>query len=293
MLLPRFQYQEPKNVTEALHLLRQYKDSAKILAGGTDLNVNMKRGNISPEQVIYIGRIPGLNSVDFISGALRIGPMVTCNQLAGAGLKGAHTALAQAAGGLGTPLIRNRATVAGNLISARPAADMAGPMMVLDGEMILTGISDERAVPLAEYFTGPGRTVQQPNELLTAIQVPAPAPKSGAAYIKLGARKTLEISIVNASAYLVLDESGQVTQAKVALGAVGPTPIFAPSAAKAVIGAKPASADDAIFEAAGEAARGDASPIDDFRGSAEYRQAMIKVLTKRVLSQAWQMAAGE
>ncbi len=294
MLLPRFDYQKPTSVAEALEILGEFKARAKVLAGGTDLLVNLKRGLIEPETVVHIGRIPGLDAIDKLEGGLRIGPLVTAAAMAESGpALGAAAMLGEAAGRLGTPLIRNRATLGGNLVSARPAADMSPPLMALGAKVVLAGPAGEREVTLDDYFTGPGQSVQEADELMTAIHVPAWGEAAGGCYLKLGARKTLEISLVNLAAFVRLDGDGQVAEARVVMGAVGPTPLRAPSAEEFLVGQRPAGEDDPLFAEAARKAAGDAKPIDDHRGSAEYRRAMVEVLTRRALTRAWSMARGD
>lgn len=294
MLLPRFNYHEPESLTEAVEMMGYFQDKAKLLAGGTDLLVNMKRGLASPKEVVYLGRIPDLAAIDWPDGQTQIGPLVTAAVLARAGGElGAASVAAEAAAILGSPLIRNRATVGGNIVTARPAADLLPPLMVLQARLILTGTAGERRVELNDFCTGPGQTLIEPTEILTAIVLPPGGQGCGGGYFKLGARKTLEISIVNAAAYLRLDEDGTIKEARIVLGAVGPKPLRAPSAEKLLLGERPQGPEDPIFSRAGLVAQGEARPIDDHRGSAVYRRLMADVLTRRALGRAWLKAQGE
>ena len=196
--------------------------------------------------------------------------------------------MAQGALSLGTPLVRNLATIGGNLVTARPAADLPPALMAYRAKVVLKKVSGERSVLLEEFFKGPGQTVIGPDEILTHVAVGRPPQYSGAAYLKLGVRETLEISIVNVAAYMALNtRDGTIETVRIVLGAVAPRPIRAPSAEEVLRGQKPS---DALFEKAAQAACRDSQPIDDFRASAEYRRAMVGVLTQRTLATAYSQA---
>jgi len=289
MLLPKFEFYEPTNLQETCQVLAGGKGDVKLLAGGTDLIVNMKKRILSPGKVVSLARIPDLKKMETSGDSLTIGACLTAGELAHSEAIGKHwNALAAAAGNLGTPLIRNLATVGGNLVSARPAADFPLPLIAYEAKVLLKKSSGDRRVPLEDFFLGPGQTLLEPDEILTEITVDSPPPVSGAGYMKLGIRKTLEISIVNVVSFLSLDDrDGTIRAARVVLGAVAPTPIRAPSAEKALIGERPSHA---LFMKAGEAAARDCRPIDDFRASADYRRAMVEVLTRRTLAMAREQA---
>ena len=285
MLLPRFDFHEPLNMEEACQVMSGFGSRAKLLAGGTDLIVNMKKGTQSPEHVVSLSRINDLKGVTFAKGRIRIGACVTAAELCESEkIKTLFRALHQGASDLGSPLIRNLATIAGNLVSARPAADLPPPLMAYDAKVVLMKESGEREIPLEDFFTGPGETMIEPDEIVKEILVEKPRDCSGAGYIKLGVRKALEISLVNVAAFVSLDDpDGAIQSARVVLGAVAPTPMRAHSAEKVLLGEKPG---EALFVRAGEAAAEDSKPIDDFRAGAEYRRAMVEVLTRRTLDLA-------
>ena len=289
MLLPTFDYHAPATMDEAGALLNHYGVKAKVLAGGTDLLVNLKKKLLLPEQVISLNKIEGLKEISLVQGdGFYIGPLVTAVYLAESKLiqeKGA--VLCQGAGRLGSPLIRNRATVGGNLVTARPASDLAPPLLVLGASVILKGLKGERTLPLENFILGPGKTAIQPDEILSRIFIPYAKGLSSGAYIKLGSRKALEISLVNVASSLTLGPDGSIQEARVALGAVGPTPLLSPGAAKVLKGVKPKGEKDPVFKKAGRAAAQDSKPISDHRGSAEYRREMVKVLTHRTLTEAY------
>ncbi|MBI5250076.1 MAG: xanthine dehydrogenase family protein subunit M [Desulfomonile tiedjei] len=290
MLLPKFEYHEPTTLEEALHLLSELGGNAKVLAGGTDLLVRMKLNIDKPTHVISIARIPGLDAiVPRDKHGVTVGAGVSAAALSRHELMmDRFTPLALAAGRLGAPMIRNRATIGGNLVNGRPAADLSPACMVLNAKVKLKSATAEKEVSVNEFFRGPGDTAIEPNELMVSINVETPAPWSGGSYIKLGARKTLEISMVNVAALLTLKSAdGPIADARIAFGAVAPTPVRAYGAEEFLVGKEPS---DEVFQQAGEIGVGLCSPITDHRGTMEYRCMMIEVLTKRALKQALERA---
>jgi CO/xanthine dehydrogenase FAD-binding subunit len=285
MILPKFEYHDPPTLAEACQIMAELKEKARPLAGGTDLLVNMRRGTVSPENVVSLGRIEELRGIHPSNGQLRLGACMTAAEIGQSKeVNDLINPLGIGANSLGSPLIRNLATIGGNLVTARPAADLPPPLMAYGASVVLKNSSGKRTISLDNFFRGPGQTVMEPDELLTEITIERPPPYSGGDYIKLGARKTLITSIVNVAAFLSLDgRDGTITSARVVLGAVAPVPMRATSSEQVLLGEKPT---DALFLRAGEAAAGDSKPIDDFRGSAEYRRAMVEVLTRRALNMA-------
>jgi len=290
MLLPKFEYHEPSTLEEALQLLSSLGGNAKVLAGGTDLLVRMKQRIDKPAHVISIARVPGLDAIIPRNGhGVTIGSAVTARELSRHELIiDRFTPLAIAASRLGAPMIRNRATIGGNLVNARPAADLPPACMVLNAMVKLKSAKGERDVSVNEFFRGPGDCVIEPHELMVCLNIETPAPWSGGSYIKLGARKTLEISMVNVATLLTLEgPDGPIIDARIALGAVAPTPLRAFGAEEFLIGNKPS---EELFQRAGEIGVGFCSPITDHRGTMEYRCMMIEALTKRCLMRAWENA---
>lgn len=285
MILPKFAYHDPSTLDEVCQILSEHKDKAQALAGGTDLLVNMRKGVISPEILVSLGRVEALRVQSVSDDQIQIGACVTAAELAQSKeVQDTLNALSLGARCLGSPPIRNLATIAGNLVTARPAADLPPPLMAYGAQVVLKKTSGERTVPLEDFFRGPGETVKDPGEILTEILIKKPPPHSGAGYMRLGRRKTLVISVVNVAAFLSLDgANGAIQAARVVLGAVAPVPTRASSAEKVLLGEKPS---EPLFARAGEAAAGDSEPIDDFRGSAPYRRAMVEVLTRRALGVA-------
>lgn len=289
MILPRFDYHAPTSLSEACQVLRHYDGRARILAGGTDLLVNMKKRVIAPPVLVGLDRIPDLDGVATRRGEVTIGARMTAAAIAASSpLRKRAEVLTQGAGRLGSPLIRNRATIGGNLANARPAADMAPPLLALGARVILADSEGQRETSLEEFFLGPGETCIRKQEILTAVVIPVSGDGTGGAYIKLGLRRTLEIAMVNVAAVITLSSNGKtIKAARVALGAVAPTPMRAVQAEAALIGA---SAGEKTFRRAGQAAAQDARPITDHRASAEYRAMMVDVLTRRALAAAFDAA---
>jgi len=290
MLLPKFEYHEPSTLEEALTLLSELGGNAKLLAGGTDVLVRMKLKVDRPAHVISISRVPGMDQIVPRNGhAVTIGPTVSAAALARHELiRDRFTPLALAAGRLGAPMIRNRATIGGNLVNARPAADLPPACMVLDTQLKLKSANGERDVSVNEFFKGPGETTIEPHELLVSLHIETPPPWTGGAYIKLGARKTLEISMVNVATLLTLQSpDGPIVNARIALGPTAPTPARAYAAEELLIGQHPS---DELFQKAGEVGVGLCTPITDHRGTMEYRCMMIEVLTKRALRSSLELA---
>ena len=284
MLLPKFDFHEPETVEQACQAMVELGPEAKLLAGGTDLIVNMKKKILSPTHLVSLSRIDYLKEMDSSDAGVRIGAGMTVSELTeSVEIENRFNALSVGAKGLGSPLIRNLATIGGNLVSARPAADLPPPLMAYGAEILLKTQSGERSIPLKDLFIGPGETVMEPPEILTEIHINNPPPHSGAAYFKLGVREALEISLVNVAAFISLDDDDSIKKARIVLGSVAPTPVRAQSAEKLLLGEKPSST---LFAQAGEAASKECRPIDDFRASAAYKRAMVEVLTSRTLNMA-------
>ena len=290
MLLPKFEYYEPGRLSEACALMAELGEGARPLAGGTDLLVNMKKNLIKPRHVVYLGRIKEITSLKQDSKGFSLGSFMNIADIAGSPLiSDKLPALSEGAAGLGSPLVRNLATIGGNIASARPAADMPPPLMVYGARIKLNRKGRSRLIAIEEFFTGPGKTLLKAGEILSEIIIDEPPVFSGASYIKFGMRRALEISLVSAASFISLESpEGIITKARIALGAVGPVPLRARSAEAVLVGEKPSAS---LFERAADAAVTDARPIDDFRGSAEYRRDMVKVLTRRTLEAALKRAS--
>jgi carbon-monoxide dehydrogenase medium subunit len=272
---------------EAISFLDAHPKTA-VIAGGTDLVVNMKKKTVSPEHVLSLSKINALGKIQEERGFIRIGACVTVSDIIDTPLfPKSMRALVQSAQNLGTPLIRNRATIGGNIMSARPAADLICSLLALEADVELLSHAGHRIIPLSELLKGPGITTARPGEILVSILIEMHPDRTGSDYQGLGIRKTHEINLINVSAVLTLDADEIVQRARVAVGCVGPTHILSESAAKILEGRKILSE---MVEESAAACVDDCAPIDDFRSTAEYRNKMARVMTKRALYQAWKHA---
>jgi len=279
----RFEYLEPTTIEEAIVLLARHGEQARVLAGGTDLLIRMKARQWRPQYVVNIKGIPGLRGISQNGGGLSIGALTTVREVETSPvIRQNYGSLAYAASQLGSIQVRNSATIGGNLCNAAPSAELAPPLLGLGATARIRGPQGERNVPLEEFFTGPGKTVLGPGELLVGLEVPAPAPGSGNAYIKHSPRRAMDIAVVGVAAW-VLQEEGLCRDCRIALGAVAPVPMRARNA-EATLRGQPLT--DELLAKAGQAAMAECSPIDDIRGSAEYRREMVRVLTQRAVKQA-------
>ncbi len=283
----RFEYLAPHSLDEALSMLDKYPD-ARPLAGGTDLLIQMKEQRRQFPALMSLRHIGELHSYSFDDRTLRLGAAVGAGDVARhPAIQTEHAALADGAGMIGSVQIRNMATVGGNVCNASPAADTPPALLVLEAEAVIRSRPGERIVPLSDFFEGPGRTVMQPGELLVELRIlPLPV-SSGSAYLRHTPRAWLDIAFVGAAAAVTLEPSGAIAQARIALGAVAPTPIRTVEAERVLIGQMPGAS---LFEEAGRIAAGEAQPIDDLRASADYRRHLVSVLTRRALGQAVERA---
>ncbi len=286
MLLPKFEYLAPQSVQETCSLLAQYKEKAKVIAAGTDLLVQMKQKEASPQYLIDIKHIPNLDYIRYDDkGGLQIGALTTIRALETSPLiREKFSILGQAAGLLGSTQIRNRATIGGNLCNAAPSAETASPLICLAAKVKIAGASGERIVALEDFFLGPGETVLQPDEILTEIQVPNTAALSTGVYIKHTVRKMMELAIVGVGVLITPNGDGRTCgDVRIVLGAVAPTPLRSNKAEEVLKGQQ---LSDELLEKAAQIASAESRPIDDVRSSAEYRRKMVKVLVRRALEQA-------
>lgn len=281
-------YHTPKDIDQALDLLAEHGPSARIIAGSTDLILEIERG-VRPDVdvLIDITRIPGLDMITQQDGWIHLGPLVTHNHCAGSELIREHAfGLAHACWEVGAPQIRNRATVAGNLITASPANDSITPLMAHDARVTLRSPGGERVIPLKDFYEGVRKTVMQPDEIMVDIAFPVQDGDARSAFYKLGLRKAQAISVVNAAVFVVL-EAEHVSRASITLGSVAPRIIHA-GEAEAYLAGKSLSAE--TIAGAAQLAMEAATPIDDIRGSAAYRRYMVEVCTRRALER---VASGE
>jgi len=271
-----------ESIEEAINALGESANEARIITGGTDLILEIERGvRQGVSTLIDITRIPGLDDIrEDEAGLIHLGPLVTHNHVIASPLiRKKAFALLQACWEIGSPQIRNRGTVAGNLVTASPANDTISPLMALDAKLKLQSIRGERILPLSNFYTGVRKTVMKPDEVITDIFFKAPNENQPSYFIKTALRKAQAISVINIS--MVLTFKGDlVEEANITLGAAAPTIIHAGDAEAYLVG-KPLTADE--IEKAAELTAGAASPISDIRGSADYRDYMLGVIAKRAL----------
>ena len=261
------------------------------MAGGTDLLLKLQRSGRAPRYLVGLRNVSGLDYVRFdpakglCIGALGLLSTVCEHDQ----VRALYPALAYAAGSTATVQIRNMGTVAGNLCNASPSADTATPLMVFGAEVVLQGPEGERVMPLERFFTGPGKTAMGASELLREIRVPAPPARCGSNYQRISERSQVDIAAVGVSALVVLDDQGRCTHARVALGAVAPTPLRAQDAERHLEGKL---LDDATAAQAAALACAIARPITDARAGAAWRKKMVEVLTGRAIKAAAALALG-
>jgi carbon-monoxide dehydrogenase medium subunit len=284
-------YTAPETVKAAVALLAKAKGSAYVLAGGSDLLVRMKGGFIEPDLVVDIKRIKAMREVKKSASGFSIGAAVPCAALGeNKALVKAWPGVVEAANLIGSKQIQGRCTITGNLCNAGPAADSVPALVAAGAKAVVQGPKGKRLVPVEQIPVGPGKTSLKKGELVEAIQLPARKPRSGDAYLRFIPRSEMDIAVVSAGVNLTLDAKGVVTDARVALGAVAPTVLLVPAAAKALIGSK---LDDAALDKLGQAASAACRPIDDKRGTIEFRTKVAAVLAKRAAKIAYARAGGK
>ena len=280
-----FAFFEPTTLAEASRLFAE--EHAQLLAGGTDLVIGMKALTETPQSVISLQKIPGLAGITTDGDSINIGAMTKVREVElSADIQQHHTALAEGAAEIGSIQIRNLATIGGNIAHASPAADTVAGLLVADAQVDIASADGERSVPINELFTGPGQTVLTPGEIITRFRLPKPA--SGSHYIKHKIREVMDLAFIGVAAAVNLD-NGTITDARIGLAAVAPTPIRATEAEELLRGNAPTPE---LLEQAGETAAAGCSPISDLRCSAEHRREMVNILTKRTLQNALARARG-
>jgi carbon-monoxide dehydrogenase medium subunit len=273
----------PATLDAALDLLAELGPRARPIAGGTDLIVELdRRAREGIEVLVDLSRLPGLDGIDDDGDVVRLGPLVTHNDvIASALLRERALPLAQACLEVGSPALRNRATVVGNLVTASPANDTISALWALDARVVARSAAGSRVIPVRELYAGLRRTVLAPGELVVAIEVPKPASTAEGLFVKLGQRRAQAISVVHLAVVLDRGGDGIVRRASLALGSVAPTVVSAAAAEERLVGG--ALDDDSIAEAARLAAQG-VTPIDDVRATAVYRSEEIEVMVRRALA---------
>jgi carbon-monoxide dehydrogenase medium subunit len=283
-----FGYIAAKTVSEAVALLDEKGQTARILAGGTDLIVQVREARRDVDWMIDIKSIPEVNVLDYNADTgLTLGTAVECYKIYAINeICDAYPGLIDATKIIGGTAIQGRAGVGGNLCNASPAADCIPPLIVLNASCVIAGPNGEREVPVEQFCTAPGQTALENGEMLVSMKIPAPESNSSSFYLRFIPRNEMDIAVVGAGASVTLDDAKQkIVSARIALAAVAPTPLFAEEASSLLAGQE--VSDTAIDEAA-QAAQAIARPISDMRGTAEQRTHLVGVLTRRALNGAIQ-----
>jgi carbon-monoxide dehydrogenase medium subunit len=278
-----FAFHEPKDLSEVCQLLAKYGGEAKIIAGGTDLLVDLKHRSIRAEHLVSISGLEELKGIVIKDNELWLGANVTLNTVADSELVKKHLkALSESAFSMASEQIRNMGTIGGNIASAVPSADLPPVLIVAGASVLIRGKEGQRKVPLAQFFLGPRKTVLKYDELLEQVIVPRQPKNSAISYKKVMLRGANALAVAGVAAGLTLKE-GLIKNGLIVLGAVAPTPLVAKEASAALKGQ---TVDNELFEKVAEIAARESRPIDDIRGSKQYRRELVRVLTKRALTEA-------
>ena len=277
--MKEFEYLKPDSIEETISILFQYGQKAQILNGGTDLIVEMRDKIAQPEYLVDIKAIPQLNRITYNKqDGLNIGATVTLNEISNSKIvQTNYPILAEACKTVGSYQVRNRATLAGNICNASPAADTAPPLLVLEAKVNIISLVGEKMIPINQFFTGVKKNVLKKGEFVTSITVPPIKDKWTGAYLKQGRKKDVDLATVGVAVVCIRDE------VRIALGAVAPVPIRAFKTEELLKGK---AIDEALLEKIVKSAIAEVLPISDIRSSKEYREEIIKILLKRAILQA-------
>ena len=281
------EYLVPGSLDEALEMLERYRGAARVIAGGTDIVPAARKGAAGAKVLVDITRIPGLDAISLDGETVKIGALVTHTEVARSGLiRERGMALAEGASRLGSPQIRNIATVAGNILNAQPGADTLIPLLALDGSITVRSRQGERSIPLAELFTGVGRTtIDSTKEIVTQISFPALGKGEASAAMRLAKRKTLVLPILTVAVVIGVDSGAKTFfKARIAVGPVATTPLRC-KAAEEILAGSPVG-EEVIRKAAAEAVKAANPRTSLIRGTSEYRKAMVAVLVERGIATA-------
>jgi len=286
--MPALAYTAPSSVEEAVRALAGASGLAKVLSGGTDLLVQLRSGRAKPALIVDTKKIPGISGIReengaFVIGAATSGAVIGENKA----LQQAWPGVVEAANLIGSTQVQGRASLAGNLCNASPAADSVPALIAARATCVIVGSSGKREAPVESICTGPGRTSLARDEFIIEFRLPKRAPRSADAYLRFIPRTEMDIAVVGAAVNLTRDASGVITDARVVLGAVAPTAVIVPDAAAALTGHK---LDDAALAALDKAARAACKPISDKRGTIEYRIKVAGVMTRRAATIAYERA---
>ncbi len=285
MYLPDVELHETKTLKQAATLLARYGPDARLLAGGTDLLVDLKTGRIGVRHLVSINRIDSLRGVSKRGNPLGIGALTTVTELDRSPIVHRQfSPLLDATRKMAAVQVRNAATVGGNIASAVPCADLPPILIAMNASVVIRCPDGRREAPLETFFTGARRTIMRRDEILTKVLIPKPPAGFGAAYARFQLRDGNAIAVAAVAASLTLDGDGLIRDARVVLGAVAPVPVLVRDAGAALIGQRPG---EEVFRLAADAATRAAEPISDVRGSAEYRRQMVGVMAGRALARAY------
>jgi carbon-monoxide dehydrogenase medium subunit len=283
-------YEAPSSTKAAVTLLTKERGKAAILAGGTDLLVRMKGDFIEPDLIVDIKRIAAMREIKKTTQGFQIGAAVSGAELGNSIVRKAWPGVVEAANLIGSKQIQGRCTMVGNLCNASPAADSVPALIAAGAQAVIVGPKKKRTVPVEKIPIGPGRTSLAKGEIVESLILPKRPPRSGDAYLRFIPRSEMDIAVVSAGVNLVLDARGVIKEARVALGAVAPTVLLVAPAAKAIIGTK---LDDEALDKLASACAAACKPIDDKRGTIEFRTKVAGVLAKRAAKIAYQRAGGK
>jgi carbon-monoxide dehydrogenase medium subunit len=284
-----FEYEAPATLAQALELMSS-GPAARPLAGGTDLIDHVRTGRLAPDLIVDVKRLPELNILEFSPEGLRLGAAVPCYKLYGdERIRKSYSALSDSAHIIGGMQIQSRASIGGNVCTSGPAADSIPSLIALSAIVVIAGGGgSRREVPIEQFCTGPGKNVLQAGEIVVEFRLPATSATSGSHYRRFIPRNEMDIAVVGVGAAVTLDASkATITAARIGIGAVAPTPLFAEEASRLLVGR---TADESSFKHAAAAAVGIISPITDMRGTQEFRRHVTGVLVERVLAEAVERA---
>ncbi|NCG35573.1 MAG: xanthine dehydrogenase family protein subunit M [Dehalococcoidales bacterium] len=285
-----FVYAAPSTVKEAVEILTKHGDKARPMAGGTDLLVQIRGGRFDLDMVVDIKKIPELTSVTNNNDGLVIGSAVACHQLyEDDDISKNYPGLIDAATLIGGIQIQSRSGFGGNLCNATPSADGIGPLIVHSTVANIQGESGTRSIPVEEFCTGPGRNALGKGEMLVSLSIPNKGKGFGAAYERFIPRNEMDIAVAAVASSILVGSNGKISEARIALASVGPTPIFAKKASDFLIGKE---ANEASFKEAAAIAKSECSPIEDMRGTIEQRQHLVEVITLRTLNKSLERIEG-
>ncbi len=285
------QYVAPETTKDAVAILAKAKGSTHVLAGGSDLLVRMKGGFIEPDLVVDIKRIKKLHQIKKNANNITIGAAVSCTAMgASKMLKRAWPGVVEAANLIGSDQIQGRCTIVGNMCNASPAADSVPALIAAGARAKIAGLKGTRTLAVEKVATAPGKTALKKGEIVEFIVLPKRKARSGDAYLRFIPRTEMDIAVVSAGVNLTLGRKGVITDARVALGAVAPTALLVKPAAKAIIGS---TLDDKALEKLGKACSTACKPIDDKRGTVDFRIRVVAVLAKRAAKIAYSRAGGK